>query len=98
MKRTLVLAAMSAALSLVPACAARRVVIMAAPRAALRRRRSRARPGYVWTNGYWDLRGSSWAWSDGRWMRRPRPRAVWGPGNWLEVTRGHWRFERGHWR
>src|SRR5947208_12759393 len=30
------------------------------------------RPGYVWTNGYWDWRGNNWSWAGGRWVRPPR--------------------------
>ena len=99
MKRSLLLAAITAALSLAPACAARRVMIVAAPPAPRVAVVGFAPgPGFVWTNGYWDLRGTSWAWVDGRWMRPPRPRAVWEPARWIEVTRGHWNFQRGHWR
>lgn len=54
-------------------------------------------PGYVWTDGYWDLRGGSWFWVGGRWLRPPRPSAVWVPGYWHEYRHNH-RFERGHWR
>ena len=55
-------------------------------------------PGYVWTDGYWDRRGSGWVWISGRWMRPPHRRAVWVPGAWREEGRGHWRFQRGYWR
>ena len=54
-------------------------------------------PGYVWTDGYWDLRGGRWFWVGGAWLRPPRARAVWVPGAWRED--GHrWRFRRGYWR
>ena len=55
------------------------------------------RPGYVWTDGYWDWRGGSWFWVGGRWMRPPRPHAVWVAPMWRQEGRG-WRFHRGYWR
>jgi len=54
-------------------------------------------PGYVWTNGYWDWRGSNWGWVEGRWMGPPRPRAVWVGHEWRHEGNG-WRFHRGYWR
>lgn len=61
-------------------------------------------PGYVWTEGYWGRRGSTWVWVQGRWMRPPRAGAVWVPGGWAERGRDRsrgrdrWEFQRGHWR
>jgi hypothetical protein len=53
--------------------------------------------GYVWTDGYWDLRGNNWAWRDGRWMRPPRGRSTWVPPRWTQ--RGNrWQMQRGRWR
>ncbi|MFY9724649.1 MAG: hypothetical protein WB579_09395 [Bryobacteraceae bacterium] len=54
-------------------------------------------PGFVWTDGFWDLRGGAWAWAPGRWVRSPRPRAVWVAPAWRHEGR-HWRYHRGHWR
>jgi hypothetical protein len=54
-------------------------------------------PGYVWTDGYWDLRGSRWSWVDGRWARPPRARARWDAPRWEQHGRGY-RFHRGGWR
>ena len=54
-------------------------------------------PGYMWIDGYWDLRGSAWVWAPGRWVRPPRPHAVWVPHEWRE-DHGRYRFYRGHWR
>ncbi|HLK69780.1 MAG TPA: hypothetical protein VKU19_40400 [Bryobacteraceae bacterium] len=54
-------------------------------------------PGYIWTAGYWDRRGSSWGWVEGRWQRPPRPRAVWVAPEWRQEGRGY-RFHRGYWR
>jgi len=53
--------------------------------------------GFVWTEGFWDLRGSGWVWVPGRWVRPPHPRAVWvGPAWRHEGT--NWRYYRGRWR
>ena len=54
-------------------------------------------PGYVWTDGFWDLRGGRWAWVNGRWMRPPRPRAVWVAPYWAPRG-GRYYFHSGHWR
>jgi hypothetical protein len=54
-------------------------------------------PGYVWTDGYWDLRGSNWYWRPGTWMRPPRGRTVWVPNEWRREG-GRYRLYRGHWR
>ena len=54
-------------------------------------------PGYVWCDGYWDLRGGRWFWMNGSWQRPPRARAVWVPGYWEPHGRGH-RFHSGRWR
>ena len=55
-------------------------------------------PGYVWTDGYWDLRGGSrWAWVEGRWMRPPRYGAAYVHPEWRREG-NRWRFHRGYWR
>jgi hypothetical protein len=54
-------------------------------------------PGYVWTDGYWDWRGSRWTWMDGRWMRPPHRRGTWVPGTWVQ-EHNRYRFRRGYWR
>ena len=54
-------------------------------------------PGYVWTEGYWNLRGPRWVWAPGRWMRPPRYRAAWVPAYWAPRGRGYY-FVRGRWR
>jgi hypothetical protein len=55
------------------------------------------RPGYVWTNGYWDYRGNNWRWADGRWVRPPRRGAQWVAPEWRQDGRGY-RLRRGYWR
>jgi hypothetical protein len=54
-------------------------------------------PGYVWADGFWDLRGSRWVWAPGRWQRPPRPNAVWVRSYW-EPRGSSWRFRAGYWR
>jgi WXXGXW repeat (2 copies) len=54
-------------------------------------------PGYVWTEGYWNLAGGSWVWAPGRWLRPPRPHSVWVAPEWRREGRGY-RFHRGRWR
>ncbi len=54
-------------------------------------------PGYVWTEGFYDLRGSNWVWVPGAWRRPPRRGRVWVSPNWVRAGRG-WRFHRGYWR
>ena len=55
-------------------------------------------PGYVWADGYWDLRGNRWTWSSGRWVRPPRRGSHWVPNEWHRDNRGRYRMQRGHWR
>jgi hypothetical protein len=55
-------------------------------------------PGYVWMDGFWDLRGTRWVWVSGRWGRPPRPHAVWMRSRWEPYGRGGWRFHAGYWR
>jgi hypothetical protein len=54
-------------------------------------------PGYVWTEGFYDLRGSSWVWTPGTWRRPPRGGAAWVSPAWHQQGRA-WRFHRGYWR
>jgi WXXGXW repeat (2 copies) len=54
-------------------------------------------PGYVWVDGFWDLRGGRWAWVNGRWAVPPRGHAVWDRDRWERHGNG-WRYHRGHWR
>lgn len=54
-------------------------------------------PGYVWTEGFYDLRGGRWTWVSGRWMRAPRRGGVYVSPYWEPYGRGY-RFHRGYWR
>ncbi len=53
--------------------------------------------GFVWIDGFYDLRGSSWFWVPGHWARRPHPYARWEPSRW-ERHGDHYRFNEGRWR
>jgi WXXGXW repeat (2 copies) len=52
--------------------------------------------GFVWTDGYWDWRGSNWYWVGGRWQRPPRVGAVWVSPAWRQYG-NRYRFHRGYW-
>ena len=54
-------------------------------------------PGFVWTEGFYDWRGGSYAWVPGRWMRPPRRNAVWVRSEWVQGPHGYV-LHRGHWR
>lgn len=54
-------------------------------------------PGYVWTEGFYDLRGSSWVWVSGRWQRPPARGRAWVAPAWHQEGR-RWVFRRGYWR
>ncbi len=53
--------------------------------------------GFVWIDGFWDLRGRNWIWVDGRWARPPRGRHEWVPDRW-ERHGDRWQRQHGHWR
>jgi hypothetical protein len=54
-------------------------------------------PGYIWADGFWDLRGGRWVWAPGRWTRPPRGRRVWVAPQWRE-DHGRYHYHRGEWR
>ncbi|MGA3023253.1 MAG: YXWGXW repeat-containing protein [Bryobacteraceae bacterium] len=54
-------------------------------------------PGYVWADGFWDLRGGRWVWAPGYWVRAPHRRAHWAPAHWVQTNHG-WRRVEGRWR
>ncbi|MGB6975424.1 MAG: hypothetical protein WBD67_12150 [Terracidiphilus sp.] len=55
------------------------------------------RRGVVWIGGYQRWDGARYAWEPGRWVRPPRPHAVWVEGHWRQ-RRGGWVFVEGRWR
>ncbi len=54
-------------------------------------------PGYVWADGFWDLRGGNWVWARGYWAKPPHPRARWEATRWVRTNHG-WRRVEGRWR
>ncbi|HWC99541.1 MAG TPA: hypothetical protein VG456_22430 [Candidatus Sulfopaludibacter sp.] len=54
-------------------------------------------PGYVWTDGYYNLQGRNWAWVNGRWARPPRGHSAWVRPEWRHEG-GRYRFHKGYWR
>jgi hypothetical protein len=49
-----------------------------------------SRPGYVFVRGYWEMRGTTWVWVEGRWVR-DRPGKVYLQGRWIgRGSRYHW--------
>lgn len=57
-----------------------------------------ARPGYVWTPGYWnwDHVGRRHVWVGGVYVRE-RPGYTWVPHHWVQGAAGRWHFVQGHW-
>jgi WXXGXW repeat (2 copies) len=51
--------------------------------------------GYVWAPGYWDYRGGSHVWVDGRAMR-VQEGYEYRPSRWVERD-GKWNLDRGTW-
>ncbi|MDQ2928864.1 MAG: hypothetical protein M3R22_12025 [Pseudomonadota bacterium] len=54
-----------------------------------------ARPGYLWTPGYWDYRHGRHYWVGGNWIRERRGYFYTQPA-WVNEG-GRWRFNRGAW-
>lgn len=54
-----------------------------------------ARPGYVWSPGYWGWEDGRYGWVEGSWLEE-RPGYVWVPARW-EQHEDRWHFEPGRW-
>jgi hypothetical protein len=54
-----------------------------------------ARPGYVWTPGYWNWDGGRHVWVGGTWVAE-RPGYAYAPARW-EERNGRHHFVAGHW-
>ena len=54
-----------------------------------------ARPGYVWSPGYWDWRGHRHVWVNGHW-ERARHGYVYHEPRWVQDG-DRWRLHRGAW-
>ena len=97
-KKSILLCFLLTSIGLMTACAERRYEVPGPPPPPRAGMMGYAPgPGFVWCDGYWDLRGGRWFWVNGRWDRPPRARAMWVPGRW--EPRGHgYKFYRGRWR
>jgi hypothetical protein len=54
------------------------------------------RRGYVWINGYWDIKRNRHVWHPGHW-ERVRPGHYYAQPTWVQRNRG-WELHRGEWR
>lgn len=72
-----------------------RAVINLAPPAPRYERIPRARPGYVWVPGYWNVRSDRHIWERGTWLRERQGYVYAGP-RWVERN-GRWSLEQGSW-
>lgn len=51
-----------------------------------------------WQPGYWSWSGTGWVWHRGHYEARPRPAAVWVPGQWQPAQGGGYSWVEGHWQ
>jgi hypothetical protein len=56
-----------------------------------------ARPGMVWTPGYWRWDGGRYDWVGGNYVPA-RPGWTWAPYRWVQGPRGGWHLQQGHWQ
>jgi WXXGXW repeat (2 copies) len=56
----------------------------------------RPRRGYIWINGYWDVKHNRHVWRKGHWERH-RVGYYYAQPTWVERN-NRWELERGHWR
>ncbi len=54
-------------------------------------------PGYLWRDGFWDVRGRQYQWVPGGWMRAPRGNAYWVAPGW-QRHRNSYNWRPGYWR
>lgn len=97
MKRNLLTAALLLAGTILTGCAGGYVVAAGPPPPRYGVMGYAPGPSYVWTEGFYDLRGSNWVWVPGVWRRPPRYGRAWVSPAWVRAGRG-WRFHRGYWR
>jgi WXXGXW repeat (2 copies) len=53
-------------------------------------------PGYVWTNGYWNVNGGRYVWRRGEWRKPPYEGAYWSHPHYDHYPQG-WAAHEGHW-
>jgi hypothetical protein len=54
-------------------------------------------PDYIWTPGYYDYVGGTWAWRRGTWRHRPHPVDRWVAPRWEHEGNGY-RYHAGGWQ
>jgi len=72
------------------------VIVQTAPPAPIYEAVPPARPGYVWTPGYYEWRGDRYAWNSGHWVET-RPGYAWQEARWVQRPDGSWHLMGGHW-
>lgn len=97
MKRNLAMAALALALAAVPAGAGEVFVRFGPPPPPMEMMGMRPSPRHMYTGGYYRWTGRHYKWVRGRWVKPPRPHAVWAPGHWERHRRGHM-WIAGYWR
>lgn len=75
-----------------------RVYIQTGPPAAVVETRPPA-PGaaYVWTPGYYNYNGGSYAWVGGKWVTPPHGHHHYESGRWMHDKNG-WYYRDGYWK
>ncbi|HWK84561.1 MAG TPA: YXWGXW repeat-containing protein [Caldimonas sp.] len=91
----LVSLAVIAAASATFSAAAAQVYVNVGPPASRFEAVPAARPGYLWTPGYWNWRGNRHHWVAGNWVRERRGYVYTQP-TWVQDN-DRWRFNRGAW-
>jgi hypothetical protein len=97
-RKALMICAMAGALGLGVIPASARIYVSVAPPAPV----VEAPPpspgvGYVWTPGYYNWNGSSYAWVNGAWALPPAHYHNYVAGRWVHHHRRYY-FQQGHWR
>jgi len=97
-KSGVLVAALMAATSGVPAIGQIGIVIgrREPPPMRYERRPPMPGPGYAWVDGYWAWRGNRYVWVPGRWDRPPYAGAYWSHGHYDRYDNG-WAYHDGHW-
>ena len=99
LRKSLLVALLAASLGSISAPAAARtevdVVLNFGPPAMRHEVIPAPRHGYVWTPGYWGVRGHKHVWRHGHWERM-RPGQYWHDSRWVQRPNG-WYLERGRW-
>lgn len=95
-KKLLIATAVAGSLGSIAVPAAAAVYVQVAPPAPRVEVVPAARPGYTWTQGYWDWRGNRHVWVGGHWVRE-RPGYAYMEPRWVERD-GRWYQERRGWQ